>query len=98
MGHSLQSHITSAGRINFTLAHELGHYLVHRALNPNGFKCGQERVLGLDRDATRRKIEQEADAFASYLLMPMNDYRAQVGGDDMTLELLHQCANRYGVR
>lgn len=87
----------SAGRINFTLGHELGHYLVHRALNPNGFECGQERLLGLDRDAMRRKIEQEADAFASYLLMPINDYRAQVGGDDMTLELLRQCADRYGV-
>lgn len=89
--------IVSAGRINFTLAHELGHYFVHRQLSPGGFECGEKQVLGLDRDAERRRIEQEADAFASYLLMPMNDYRDQVGRDDMTLELLRQCADRYGV-
>lgn len=89
--------IVSAGRINFTLAHELGHYFVHRQLNPSGFECGEKQVLGVDRDAERRRIEQEADSFASYLLMPMNDYRDQVGRDDMTLELLRQCADRYGV-
>ena len=89
--------IESAGRINFTLAHELGHYFVHRTLNPGGFECGEKQVLGFDHDAARRRIEQEADAFASYLLMPMDDYRAQVGRDDMTLELLRQCADRYGV-
>ncbi|CAM3305956.1 MULTISPECIES: ImmA/IrrE family metallo-endopeptidase [Sphingomonadaceae] len=89
--------IVSAGRINFTLAHELGHYFVHRQISPGGFECGEKQILGVDRDAERRRIEQEADAFASYLLMPMNDYRDQVGRDDMTLELLRQCADRYGV-
>lgn len=89
--------IVSAGRINFTLAHELGHYFVHRQLSPAGFECGEKQVLGVDRDMERRRIEQEADAFASYLLMPMNDYRDQIGRNDMTLELLRQCADRYGV-
>ncbi|MBB4642952.1 ImmA/IrrE family metallo-endopeptidase [Rhizorhapis suberifaciens] len=89
--------IASAGRINFTLAHELGHYFAHRHLNPGGFECGEKQVLGVDRDAERRRIEQEADAFASYLLMPMDDYRAQVGRDEMTLGLLRQCADRYDV-
>lgn len=89
--------IVSPGRINFTLAHELGHYFVHRQMSPGGFECGEKQVLGIDRDAERRRIEQEADSFASYLLMPMNDYRDQVGRDDMTLELLRQCADRYGV-
>ena len=89
--------IVSPGRINFTLAHELGHYFAHRALRPAGFECGQKEVLGVDRAAAYRKIEREADAFASYLLMPLGDYRAQVGQADMTLELLRHCAERYGV-
>ncbi|RJY06918.1 ImmA/IrrE family metallo-endopeptidase [Aurantiacibacter aquimixticola] len=73
------------GRINFTIGHELGHYLVHRAAEPQGFQCGEKQVLGYDRDADRRRIEQEADEFASYLLMPMDDFRGQVraGGDDL---------------
>src|SRR5947209_12470080 len=28
--------ITSKGRVNFTLAHEFGHYLLHRLVYPNG--------------------------------------------------------------
>ena len=30
--------ITSPGRVNFTLAHELGHYLVHRHKSPGGVR------------------------------------------------------------
>lgn len=89
--------IPSKGRINFTLAHEFGHYLVHRKLNPAGFECGEARVLGYDKDEARRIIEQEADTFASYLLMPMDDFRAQIGRNDMTLDLLGHCADRYEV-
>lgn len=89
--------IPSKGRINFTLAHEFGHYLVHRKLNPAGFECGEARVLGYDKDEARRIIEQEADTFASYLLMPMDDFRAQIGRNDMTLDLLGHCADRYDV-
>lgn len=89
--------IPSLGRRNFTLAHELGHYLVHRVSYPNGFQCGEKDVLGIDLDAQRKQLEKEADEFASYLLMPLDDYRAQVGREDMTLDLLRHCAERYGV-
>lgn len=89
--------ISSPGRINFTLAHEFGHYLVHRHLRPEGFECGERNLLGLDRNAARKAIEQEADLFASHLLMPKEDFRSQVRRADMTLELLVHCADRYGV-
>ena len=84
--------ITSSGRINYTLGHEWGHYLCHRAAVPGGFECGVSDVLG----ATVEQ-EREADRFASYLLMPLNDFRAQVGRDRMTLDLLRHCADRYEV-
>lgn len=89
--------ISSIGRINFTLGHEFGHYLVHRHLSAKGFECGEARVLGYDQDAARRKMEQEADTFASYLLMPLDDYRAQIGKQNISLDLLKHCADRYGV-
>lgn len=84
--------ISSPGRINFTLGHEWGHYLCHRLLRPDGIECGVRDVVGGGRD-----IEQEADRFASYLLMPMDDFRAQVGGQAMTGDLLRHCADRYEV-
>jgi len=84
--------ISSPGRINFTLGHEWGHYLCHRTAAPVGFECSQSDVLG-----GTRKQEQEADRFASYLLMPLDDFRAQVGSERMTLDLLRHCADRYEV-
>lgn len=84
------------GRINFTLGHEFGHYLNHRT-RVDHFECSQQQVLGYERDATLRQLEIEADQFASYLLMPMDDYRAQVQGKKMTLDLLEACADRYAV-
>ena len=84
--------VTSAGRLNYTLGHEWGHYLCHRSAAPNGFECGVSDVLG----ATVEQ-EREADRFASYLLMPLNDFRAQVGKDRMTFDLLRHCADRYEV-
>jgi hypothetical protein len=89
--------IDTPGRINFTLGHELGHYLNHRRLRTSGFECSAQGVLGHDPDAAYRRLEQEADVFASYLLMPINDFRAQVAGQPMTLDLLKHCADRYEV-
>lgn len=84
--------ISSPGRINYTLGHEWGHYLCHRANTPGGFECGVTDVLGGTLD-----LEREADLFSSYLLMPLDDFRAQVGNQRMTLDLLRHCADRYGV-
>ena len=88
--------ITVPGRINFTLGHEFGHYLLHRQSRAEGFRCGQTDMLDYESPESR-KFEAEANKFASYLLMPADDFRAQVGGQPITLDLLGHCANRYGT-
>lgn len=80
------------GRSNFTVAHEFGHYVLHRKLQ-EAFQCSQSATLGI----TGAKIEREADQFASYLLMPIDDYTQQLRGRRITLDLLGECATRYGV-
>ena len=90
---SYDESVTSPGRINFTLAHELGHSLLHRTLRDQ-FSCGQGDVLGFG-EADARRIELEANVFASYLLMPANDFRANVGTSEFTLESLGAGADRY---
>lgn len=89
--------IQSKGRINFTLGHELGHYLCHRQANAEGFQCSEQRVLGYDRNEAKRVIEREADTFASFLLMPLDDFRKQVDGQAMSIDLVAGCADRYDV-
>lgn len=80
------------GRSNFTVAHEFGHYVLHRK-QQEVFQCSQSATLGI----TGARIEREADQFASYLLMPIDDYNRQVYGRRITLDLLGECADRYGV-
>ncbi|WP_204264877.1 ImmA/IrrE family metallo-endopeptidase, partial [Escherichia coli] len=48
-------------------------------------------------DPHGREIELEADTFASYLLMPLDDFKAQIDGQPFSLDLLRHCADRYGV-
>jgi hypothetical protein len=80
------------GRQRFTIAHELGHYLLHRERSSE-FKCMDEDVV----DHALKQLELEANEFASYLLMPMDDFRTQVQRQLFSLDLLGHCANRYGT-
>lgn len=88
--------IASRGRINFTLAHEFGHYLIHRHTFPNGMRCSQQDMVRWDSEY--KQVEREANTFAAYLLMPLDDYRRQIDSrSTVTFELLSHCAERYEV-
>lgn len=87
--------IRSAGRRNFTLAHELGHYLLHRQANPRGLQCTSRNMA--DWDEARNRIEAEANTFASYLLMPLDDFRAQIKGRIIDIDVMTELADRYAV-
>ena len=71
------------GRVRFTIAHEFGHYQLHQPP-----LSGQDYASGtLERDCdfqckplrpsawqdAERQREEEADTFASFLLMPLDD-------------------------
>tara|TARA_Y100000782_G_C10119785_1_gene238144 strand:+ start:138 stop:1007 length:870 start_codon:yes stop_codon:yes gene_type:complete len=84
--------LASKGRIRFTKAHELGHYVLHRKLRQE-FMCSREDMLAWSGEGS---IEADADTFASYLLMPLDDFRAQATGN-ISLDMFSHCADRYGV-
>ena len=95
------------GRERFTLAHEFGHYVLHRQpLTARHYRDGQLpdgfdfKCLPLQannwKDAEAER-EEQADTFASYLLMPIDDYRQQVSREEMSRSLLDHVTDRYGV-
>lgn len=84
----------SEGRKRFTIAHEFGHYILHRH-QQDLFECGDDDIETGDNNG--RDIETEADLFASTLLMPLDDFRKQVDGQPVSFDLLGHCADRYGV-
>jgi hypothetical protein len=83
----------TAGRARFTQAHELGHYILHR-LGRSQFQCTEDDMLLWDDGAA---MESQADTFASYLLMPLDDFRAQAATERLSLDLMSHCADRYGT-
>ena len=88
--------IRSAGRINFTLGHEFGHYLLHRLAHPKGFQCSSEDMASWDSEYGQ--FEHEANVFAATLLMPLDDFRSQIDGlYRPSLDELGGCADRYEV-
>lgn len=90
------SAVTSPGRINFTIAHEFGHYMLHRRLpGRDEFLCLTEDTAGWT--AGQKEIESDADKFAATLLMPLDDFRRQIGSSTVTMDLLSGSADRYGT-
>lgn len=87
-------HVQSRGRINFTIAHELGHYLLHRK-EQESFQCSTADLL--DWGSTARQREADADKFTATILMPLDDYRNQVESAKVDIDLLSACAERYEV-
>lgn len=94
------SSIRSRGRQNFTLAHEFGHYLLHRAELAAGRQCSG-RDMGEwsnGRQRTREEIvEAEANTFASYLLMPLDDFRSRIAGRAIDIDTMTALAEHYEV-
>lgn len=90
------SAIASPGRINFTLAHEFGHYLLHRLGRPNGFQCHAEDVVRWDSEYGQ--LERQANSFAANLMMPFDDFRRQIEPRTRAnLDMISACAERYRV-
>lgn len=88
--------VRSIGRINFTLAHEFGHYLIHRIDGPPDFDCTSQDTFGWDSDYKQR--EREANQFAANLLMPLDDFRGQLSDDVRpSVDEISHCADRYEV-
>jgi hypothetical protein len=84
----------SPGRRRFTVAHEFGHYLLHRQKYPEGIHSKEAGVDG----RTKVEVEREANEFAAYLLMPFDDFKRQISTRDMPdFDVLSGCAERYCV-
>ena len=61
------SRFTNPARDNFTIAHELGHYVLHS-------RCGKLDIHA-GRTDSRNKCEAEANYFAACFLMPEEAFR-----------------------
>ena len=81
-------------RQRFTIAHELGHFILHRS-QQKSFNCDSQSVhTGIDG---LRQIEREADEFAGNLLMPGDLLREWISDQRIDLHVLSAIAKRFQV-
>lgn len=90
---TVDSGITQEVRKRFVLAHELGHFHLHRHLSP----------LFSDTDATLSEWrakgiqEKEANDFAAELLMPSAMFQEKVKGRKLNLSLIKEVADHFNT-
>lgn len=89
---SLVDNMNLSGRYRFTLAHECGHYILHRdyylQLNENQEKCSviidNEKTIVEDQNTNKKlfskedRLEWQANYFAACILMPEKIFQAKL--------------------
>lgn len=71
------THPAQEGRYRFTLAHEVGHWQLHRSIGGvTLLELATEQISAEQRERTHQRIELQANLFASCLLMPRRLVRA----------------------
>lgn len=73
--------INDVHRRNFTLAHEIGHLCLHRdflSKHLGDFQEYDERMVATFPDEIVKRMEMQANFFASYLLMPQSRFMNEI--------------------
>jgi hypothetical protein len=84
--------IREAGRKRFTIAHEIGHFILHREQQISCSSSDIER-WGSDREDP----ERQADNFASELLLPSPEVLNQIGNRWPSFQLVTSIADFFGT-
>ena len=88
-------------RRRFSIAHELGHFLIptHKGYAGDGFSCSiADFRVGDTREQDRRlRIEAEANRFAAHLLMPPTRIRSALTSRQPDLREIVGLAAEFGV-
>lgn len=84
-------------RQRFTIAHELGHFVLHK--NESLFVDKNERVLYRNSQSTTGEIlkEKEANAFAAALLMPKNMIEDEINNSSNQKEIVTHLTKVFRV-
>lgn len=89
---SINSSITNTGKKNFVIAHEIGHFVLHKDL-----KLLVDNSKTLAEWHKKGAHEQQANEFAEELLMPSNLFSKAVKGKKLSLSLIEQVASYFSV-
>lgn len=90
---TINSRIKYQPKLNFTIAHEIGHLVMHRDIS----YLFSDTKQTLQQWLARRTHEIEANEFASELLMPSQLFKEKIKGKKLNLTLIKDTANYFGA-
>ena len=90
---TLNSTISHQGKKNFVVAHEVGHFILHKNITP----LFSDTVKTLSEWHKKGKQEQQANEFASELLMPEDLYRNKVKDRKLSIQLIEEVSSYFNV-
>ena len=82
-------------RIRFVIAHELGHYFLHKKLELHSETSKTLNWFNIENQAKRGLQEYEANDFASEFLMPEDVFRDFVSNEYFSPDLIKRLATRF---
>lgn len=91
---TVRENIPEDGRKRFVVAHELGHYELHRERIPL-ISCSEDDFLKWNAD--NQHLEVEANHFAVELLMPEDMFKKAVSDKELSLGLLDFLYKTFAV-
>ena len=90
---SVSSTINHPGKKNFVIAHELGHFILHKNINT----LFSDTLKTLSDWHKNGPHEQQANEFASELLMPTELFKSKVIGKKLNISLIEEVASYFNV-
>ena len=81
-------------RRRFSIAHELGHFEMHKGIQELSL-CLNQDIQELPNKSTSNKLEQEANEFASALLMPKQFFAPLCLSEEPSLSYITSLANQF---
>jgi hypothetical protein len=80
------------GRKRFTIAHEIGHFILHA---DKKLSCSSSDIEGWTED--QENPERQADSFASELLLPSREVRERIGTQWPSFQVIENIAASFGA-
>lgn len=88
---SINDTITHSGRRNFILGHEIGHFVLHK----KAWTLFSDTELTLSEWHKKGLLEQQANTFASELLMPEELYKKKIAGRKLSISLIEDVSSYF---
>jgi Zn-dependent peptidase ImmA (M78 family) len=91
---TINSNVQDTPKRRFILAHEMGHFTLHKKLTTRTYTCYERDLVTWTQN---QNVETEANEFASALLMPSKAFKKQTANRGLSLQVMEDLQATFGT-